>query len=100
MEKMKEYLIDRQSALDAFGEIHPLDYNTKTIKTRLENLPIIVASIIRCKDCEYWDTSWSPEWAKDEPKGNHWCSCVDFITEEDFYCAWAERKGETNDYNR
>lgn len=32
-------LIDRQAAIDAVGDIHPLDYNAQAIKARIEQLP-------------------------------------------------------------
>ena len=32
-------LIDRQAAIDALGDIHPLDYNAQVYKARLEKLP-------------------------------------------------------------
>lgn len=32
-------LIDRQAALDAIGEIHPLDYNAQAIAEKIKELP-------------------------------------------------------------
>lgn len=32
-------LISRQAALDAIGEIHPLDYNAQAIAERIKELP-------------------------------------------------------------
>jgi hypothetical protein len=84
-------LIDRQAAIDALGEIHTLDYNAQSIKARLEKLPTIEAEpVVRCKDCEHWDTEWTPECAKDEPMECHWCNYIDLITDEDFFCAYGE----------
>lgn len=37
-ERMSD-LISRQAAIDAIGEVHPLDYNAQAIKTRIESLP-------------------------------------------------------------
>lgn len=33
--------IRRQDAIDAIGDIHPLDYNAQSIKTKIENLPSV-----------------------------------------------------------
>ena len=35
---MSDY-IDRQAAIDALGDIHPLDYNAQAYKARIEKLP-------------------------------------------------------------
>lgn len=35
---MSDY-IDRQAAIDAVGDVHPLDYNSRAIVERLKNLP-------------------------------------------------------------
>ena len=35
---MSDY-IDRQAAIEAVGDIHPLDYNSRAIVERLKNLP-------------------------------------------------------------
>ena len=35
---MTDY-IDRQAAIDALGDIHPLDYNAQAYKARIEKLP-------------------------------------------------------------
>lgn len=34
-------LISRQAAIEAIGEVHPLDYNGQAILTRLKELPTI-----------------------------------------------------------
>ena len=36
---MKDDAISRQAAIDALGDIHPLDYNAQTYKARIEKLP-------------------------------------------------------------
>ena len=35
---MSDY-IDRQAAIDAVGDVHPLDYNSRAIANRLKSLP-------------------------------------------------------------
>ena len=44
--------------------------------------------IIRCKDCENWDTTWQNDW----PKNYHYCPLIDGIRNGDWYCADAERR--------
>lgn len=46
--------------------------------------------IIRCKDCEHWDKTWTNDWAE----GYHYCPMVDGVRKVDFYCADAERQEE------
>lgn len=41
--------------------------------------------IVRCKDCEYWDTSWTED-------STGFCGNVDGRTTPDFFCADGERK--------
>ena len=36
-----EDCISRQAAIDALGEVHPLDYNAQAIKARIEQLPSV-----------------------------------------------------------
>ena len=49
--------------------------------------------IIRCKDCEWWDSEYrechSPNW--DTGTDEH------FITPPGFFCGWAERRGEQDE---
>ena len=50
---MSDY-IDRQAAINAVGDVHPLDYNAQAIANRLKSLPSAdVEHIVRCKDCKY-----------------------------------------------
>ena len=44
--------------------------------------------IIRCKDCENWDTTWQNDFAPNY----HYCPMMDGTYSGDFYCAKAERK--------
>ena len=56
----------------------------------LEDLPPAQPEIVRCKDCENWDTSWQNDYAPNY----HYCPLVDGIRRDDFYCADAERRGK------
>ena len=44
--------------------------------------------IIRCKDCENWDTTWQ----NDSAPNYHYCPMMDGSYSGDFYCAKAERR--------
>ena len=44
--------------------------------------------IIRCKNCENWDTSWQ----NDSAPNYHYCPMMDGSYSGDFYCAKAERR--------
>ena len=45
-------LINRQAAIEAVGDVHPLDYNGQAILHRIQQLPTIDAvPVVRCKDC-------------------------------------------------
>ena len=44
--------------------------------------------IIRCKDCENWDTTWQNDFAPNY----HYCPLMDGTYSGDFYCAKAERR--------
>ena len=44
--------------------------------------------IIRCKDCENWDTTWQ----NDFPPNYHYCPLIDGPRPGDWYCADAERR--------
>ena len=48
-------LINRRAAIDAIGEVHPLDYNAQAIKSRIERLPSAQPEIIHCKDCKFFE---------------------------------------------
>lgn len=46
--------------------------------------------VVRCKDCEHWDTDWE---TGDEPV-THFCAMVALRTRGDWFCADGERKAE------
>lgn len=46
-----------------------------------------ITKLIMCKDCKNWDTDWLPS-----DGVGHYCSMIDLVTTEDFYCSEAERK--------
>ena len=54
----------------------------------LKNQP----KIIRCKDCEHWDTTWQNDFAPNY----HYCPLIDGTRRDDFYCADAELRGDSD----
>lgn len=47
-------------------------------------------TIVRCKDCEYWDNTWTED-------STGFCGNVDGRTTPDFFCADGERKESDNE---
>lgn len=92
---MSDDLISRQAILDMLEDInnHIIDgygYKHDWCVEWVKGLPSIDAvQVIRCKDCEYWDTSWKPTRAKE---GEYWCSAHDIYMGAEDYCSQAERK--------
>lgn len=76
-------LIEKDKAIDAIGEVHPLDYNARSTKARIEQLPTI--EIVKCRECRHWDAS----------KNCGYCDIWDhYISNEDFYCGCGDRRNE------
>ena len=84
--------IDRRAAIDALDSIGSLDTDADREYARgiFNALPSAKPEIIRCKDCENWDTTWQNDWAKNY----HYCPLIDGIRNGDWYCADAERRTE------
>ena len=53
-------------------------------------LPSAQPEITRCKDCKNWDTTWTNDFSPNY----HYCSMVDGVRKDDWYCADAEREEE------
>lgn len=60
----------------------------KGIMEYINDAPSTQPEILRCKECEHWDTSWQNDYAPNY----HYCPLVDGTRRDDFYCADAERK--------
>lgn len=48
--------------------------------------------IVRCKDCEHWETSWTPRGVSD---GRHYCAPLDLFPSADWFCADGEKREES-----
>lgn len=95
---MDDY-ISREDALDVFGDIHPLDYNTQCYADRIKDIPAAdVVEVVRCRECELWN-DWDHSGHKE--LGNFVCSCAHWSNEDgypvvytapDDYCSYGEPK--------
>lgn len=48
-----------------------------------------VVEVVRCRDCENWDTEWKPSHAEE---GQYFCPILGCVTDADFYCGCGKRK--------
>lgn len=53
----------------------------------IENLPSAQPEIIRCKDCEDYQTDWETSYPNE-----HYCATMDRMMPEDGFCSNAERR--------
>lgn len=51
-----------------------------------------VVEVVRCEDCEFWQTDWIPNTGGD--RGCHYCEMMDSFTEPLHYCGCGERREE------
>ena len=57
------------------------------------NINIMITDLVRCKDCEHWDTTWQNDFAPNY----HYCPLIDGTRRDDFYCADAELRGDSDE---
>ena len=64
-------LISRQAVLDIFGDIHPLDYNTRAYVAQIKELPSAekTAECDNNHDCEHCDWTECPLEVEKETEG-------------------------------
>jgi len=48
-----------------------------------------VVEVVRCRECENWDTDWVPSHAGE---GQYFCPILGQVTDTDFYCGCGKRK--------
>ena len=94
MNKNIIYRIDAIDLLKKWADGYKyIETETELAIKEFEQLPSAQPEIIRCKDCEHWDTSWQNDYAPNY----HYCPLVDGTRRDDFYCADAERRGEQDE---
>ena len=94
---MADY-IERQAAIDAFNRIKSTLKNPETahydtlmfyeIEDVLEDVePADVVPVVRCKDCENWQTDWNPS-----IPDRHYCAVMDSMMKAEDFCGYGERR--------
>ena len=53
----------------------------------IKAIPYAQPEIIRCKDCENYQTDWKPQ-----DSDGHYCAVMDRVMEDDGFCSYAERR--------
>ena len=56
-----------------------------------KRLSAVQSAVVRCKDCEDWDTEWKPVFGRNDSE-THYCPMLDMTTEGDFFCSYGKRK--------
>ena len=92
---MREY-ISRDAAIksvcDCSAHTCTMDecFNSCTEAKALSSIPAAdVVEVVRCWECENWDTDWVPSHAGE---GQYFCPILGQVTDTDFYCGCGERK--------
>ena len=94
IEKCEHYpLFDTKKIKEGIVDFLGLGIGYWDIKEAIEQLPSAQPEIIRCKDCNNWDTTWQNDWAKNY----HYCPVIDGVRNGDWYCADAERRIDETD---
>ena len=60
-------------------------YGTMQVLDELE--PADVVPVVRCRDCENWQTDWNPS-----IPDRHYCAVMDSMMKADDFCSYGERK--------
>ena len=75
-------LIDRQEAIEAIGEIHPLDYNAQAISEKIKGLPSAQPE----RETGRWEMKPDPYGFFDEIPVCSECGCTTKMRETYRYC--------------
>ena len=83
---MDDY-IERRGLFDALYDADAI--TAKGIEI-FRNYPAAdVVPVVRCAECENWQSDWKPSAAKD---GTHFCANIGLCTSADWFCADGEQK--------
>ena len=86
-------LISRQAVIDKMAELQGRASTKAEFKgiskawKRIKKLPSAQPEIIRCKDCEDYQTDWETSYPN-----RHYCATMDSMMPEDGFCSYAERR--------
>lgn len=92
-------LINRQAAIEAVGDVHPLDYNGQAILHRIQQLPTIDAvPVVRCKECKHYREGkvLSPQKFCFRLRGRDG-EAIGYNFAEDDFCSYGERSEDATD---
>lgn len=67
------------------GALHDIADDIKDFPT------VDAVQVVRCKDCEDWDTEWKPVFGGNDSE-THYCPMLDMTTVGDFFCSYGKRK--------
>ena len=93
--------IRKQDALDAFGLSEKTrkyggdhsGYDTRMLYEIHDALtgisPADVVQVVRCRDCEAWQTDWNPA-----VPDRHYCAVMDSMMKADDFCSYGKRREE------
>lgn len=56
--------------------------------------PAEAVTVVRCRECEHWETDWVPTHADE---GERFCGHLGLVMKPDFMCAYGEPKKEGQD---
>lgn len=77
-----------------FKAIHEGKIKTVVVENVGRRLAFDVATVVRCKDCRYWQDKWEQDKFSEE---NHTTMpCIEMATADDFYCGFAKEKDGDN----
>lgn len=79
-----EDAISRQAAIDIINGIDSF------FAKYIDALPSVQPEIVRCKDCEDYQTDWVSQ--VPEKQDRHYCATMDSFMPPDGFCSFAERK--------
>lgn len=84
--------ISKQDAVKECGEWYveegPEEGFIGTVSQMLDMFsPADVAPVVRCRDCEAWQTTWNPS-----IPDRHYCAVMDSMMKADDFCSYGERK--------
>lgn len=97
---MADEYIKRESAINKLlqcADDYDPHYSDITVAHAVSKIKEIsaadVVEVVRCGECECWDTTWNPRAAKN---GEHYCPSTDLYTTPDWFCAYGDRREVQN----
>lgn len=87
---MAEYISKADAVYVINSKCYELKGLAKNITKGVQELPPAdVAPVVRCKDCEAWQTDWTPS-----IPNVHYCAVMDSMMKADDFCSYGEKREE------